>query len=583
MNSAIDAASDRMDTVQARVRVQWGVKIPLRDGVHLNATLYLPPDHLGATPAIVTLTPYIAQTYHDRGLYFAAHGYPFLIVDVRGRGNSEGVFKPLLNEGKDGYDVVEWLARQTYCNGQVAMWGGSYSAHVQWSTAKECPPHLATIVPAASPYLGVDFPARSQIPTPYLMQWLTLVWGRTSQDKLFWANERYWGEQFRQWFESGAAFRELDVQLGSPSPIFQDWVSHPHRDAYWDSYNPTSQEYAKVAIPVLTITGIYDGDQPGALMHYKEHLQTIGAANGSRHHVVIGPWDHAGTRTPAVEFCGLKCGPASLIDLSKLHLEWYAWTMQGGPKPRFLRSNVSYYVMGAEKWRYADTLEAITERSEPLYLNSTANPVDVFKSGTLTPQCPIHTEPDHYVYDPRDLSLAPLESMVDPESRTDERMIHASIGKRLVYHSAPFHDDIEISGFLRLSVWLSIDRPDTDFRAAVYEVDLDGSAIQLTTDSLRARYRQSPRQPKLVDTHEALQYRFEGFTFVSRQVKKGRRLRLVFGPIDSIYSEKNYNSGGVVSEESIKNAQPVTVKLFHDQQHPSALHIPFARRRLDDV
>ena len=131
--------------------IRWAVKIPMRDGVQLNATLYLPKANGPAkTPAIFTLTPYISDTYHARGAYFAAHGYAFAIVDVRGRGNSEGDFEPFAHEPKDGHDVVEWLAQQSFCNGKVAMWGGSYAGFDQWATAKEFPPHLTTIVPAAA-------------------------------------------------------------------------------------------------------------------------------------------------------------------------------------------------------------------------------------------------------------------------------------------------------------------------------------------------------------------------------------------------------------------------------------------------
>jgi uncharacterized protein len=556
------------------VRVQWGVRIPLRDGVELSATLYLPAEPCEPSPALVTLTPYIAQTFHDRGMYFASHGYPFLAVDVRGRGNSGGTFRPLINEGRDGHDVVEWLARQPYCNGRVGMWGGSYSGYVQWATAREMPPHLATIVPAAAPYAGVDFPGRGNMPAPYLMQWLTLVWGRTSQDKLFWGNERYWGELFRRWYASGAALDQLDAQLGFHSEAFQEWLAHPDLDAYWDAYNPTPEQYATLTLPVLTITGIYDGDQPGALKHYAQHLRHAPASEAARHYLVIGPWDHAGTRTPAVEFCGLKVGPASLIDLPELHLQWYAWTMQQGPKPPFLRQRVAYYVMGAERWRHADSVESITRRTEPHNLSSTGNPTDPFASGTLGAAPGERAEPDHYRYDPRDVSLAELESTVDPENRTDARLTYAAVGRRLIYHSAPFADDVEINGFFALNVWLAIDQPDTDFRAAVYEVGVDGSVVQLAADSLRARYRDDPRRARLIDTHEPLNYRFERFTFVARRIVRGARLRLVFGPIDSIYSQRNFNAGGIVASETRADARTVTVRLFHDARHPSALHVP---------
>jgi predicted acyl esterase len=175
----------------AKVKWQWGVKIPLRDGVKLNATVYTPRDQKSPAPCVFTLTPYISQSYHDRGIYFASHGYPFLTVDVRGRGNSEGQFRPLIQEAKDGHDVVEWLAQQPYCNGKVTMWGGSYAGYDQWVTAKEFPPHLATIVPVASPYAGIDFPMRGNIASPYLVQWLTFTSGHASQDRIF-GDDAFW-------------------------------------------------------------------------------------------------------------------------------------------------------------------------------------------------------------------------------------------------------------------------------------------------------------------------------------------------------------------------------------------------------
>src|ERR1700683_421849 len=142
------------------VQMSWGIQIPMRDGTRLSATLYLPKTDSAPSPVVFTLTPYIGQTYHHVAAYFAERGLPFLTVDVRGRGNSEGTFNPLIQEAHDGHDIVEWLAHQPYCNGKVAMWGGSYAGYDQWATVKEGPPHLATIAPVASPYIGVDFPIR---------------------------------------------------------------------------------------------------------------------------------------------------------------------------------------------------------------------------------------------------------------------------------------------------------------------------------------------------------------------------------------------------------------------------------------
>jgi uncharacterized protein len=555
-----------------KVQLTWGVKIPLRDGVHLNATVYTPREQKAPAPCIFTLTPYIAQTYHARGIYFASHGLPFLTVDVRGRGNSEGEFRPFLQEAHDGYDVVEWLARQPYCNGKISMWGGSYAGYDQWAAAKEFPPHLSTIVPAASPYAGVDFPMSGSVFFPYDMQWLTFTGGHASQHTVF-EDDPFWAAHYRRWFKSGKPFASLDTLLGNPSPIFQGWISHPHPDAYWDTYNPTAEQYAKLAIPILTITGSHDDDQPGALTHYREYMKHASPERRARHYLIIGPWDHAGTRTPNTQFGGLTLGPASLLDLQKLHLEWYAWTMQDGPKPAFLRKPVAYYVMYADKWRYADTLEAVTGSTLALHLDSAANANDVLSSGTLNVDS-AHGRPDHYLYDPRDVSTADLEASVDPASLVDQRMIYALRGKQLVYHSAPFDKDTEVSGVFTLSAWMAIDQPDTDFSVTIDEIREDGSSIRLTTDNLRARYRESAREPKLISAKGPLQYEFAHFTFVSQEVKKGSRLRLIIGPINSIYREKNYNSGGAVRSESLADARPVTVTLYHDREHPSTLYLP---------
>jgi uncharacterized protein len=571
------------DGLGRRVKIRWGVRIPLRDGLHLSATLYLPREHLKASPTLFTLTPYVAQTYHDRGLYFAAHGYPFLTVDVRGRGNSEGEFRPFINEGRDGYDIVEWIARQGYCDGKVAMWGGSYGGFDQWTTAALAPPHLATIVPVAAPCIGVDFPFRGNIATPYLVQWLTLVSGRTVQDKLFENTEFFWSSKFQEWLESGTAFKGLDSFIGNPSPTFQEWVSHPQLDDYWDRYNPTPEGYAHLGIPVLTITGSYDSDQPGALAHYRAHLEHASAEARARHYLVIGPWDHAGTRDPKLEFCGIRVGPESLIDLREVHLHWYAWTMRGGPKPEFLQKRVAYYVMGADRWRYADSLQAVTQKSVMLYLHSNGTASDVFHSGWLASKLYPGGKPDSYRYDPRDVCLAHLESTIDPENITDQRMIHAATGKQLIYHSDPFEEEIEVSGFFRLSAWLSIDQPDTDFCVWVYEADTQGRSILLTTDWLRARYRRSLRRDELIDTREPLRYEFESFMFISRRLGSQSRLRLVLGPVNSIYAQRNYNTGGVVAEESIENARTVIVRLFHDEAHPSVLYVPLGQPDLEDA
>lgn len=560
---------------QGWVDITFDMSVPMRDGARLLATQYVPSALREPRPAILMLTPYGASTHHDRAYTFAKHGYPFLVVNVRGRGGSQGAFKPSTTEASDGYDAVEWLANQSYCNGKVAMCGGSYMGYAQWAVASAGPPSLRTIVPVASPFRGVDSPMRNNVFPTHALRWLASVCGSTSNERIV-ADESYWRSQFLRWLKIGAPFNTLDERLGRPSAIFQEWLRHPERGAYWDAFNPSADAYGKITVPTLTITGIYDGDQLGALAHYRHHLSRAPQAQDN-HFLIIGPWDHAGTRKPQAKFAGLSVGAASLVDLEALHREWFAWTMEGGDKPNFLKRNVAYYVMEADRWCYADSLEDITDETQEIFLSSSSNPTDVFHSGWLAHEAPIANSPDEYVYDPLDISDLDLELEINPEDVCDQKMVHARAGKQLVYHTAPIEDEHEISGFFRLRAWLAIDQPDTDFLAAIYEVAPNGIVTRLSSDFLRARYRESLCESNLVTTSDPLCYEFANFPFVARRISAGSRLRLVLGPLHSIHHQKNYNSDKPVAEQSRADARPVRVRLFHDAEHPSALYVPIGR------
>jgi len=559
------------------VDFRWGVRIPMRDGVELNATLYRPRGE-EATPAIFTLTPYIADSYHERAFHFAQHGYAFLLVDCRGRGNSGGQFEPFVNERRDGYDVVEWLAAQNWCNGTVTMWGGSYAGFDQWMTLKESPPHLKTIVPAASVHVAVDFPFFKNISYPYTIQWLTFTSGLTGNPNLFGEHE-FWVEKFCELYLDHRPFKELDQVIGNSSTVFQTWIEHPAPDAYWDQMALTPDEYDGIEIPILTITGHYDGDQPGAFHYYRQHMRSASPARET-HYLVVGPWDHAGTRTPRKEIGGLTFGEASLVDLNKLHREWYDWTLKDGEKPEFLKGRVAYYVMGADEWKYADSLEEIASETRRLYLDSRHGEAnDVFRSGSLVDSPPAGSQPDEYTYDPLDVRPAEIEREELENQLTDQRDALNLFGNGLVYHSEPFAEDTEVSGVVRLVAWMAIDAPDIDFQATLSEILLDGSSVFLTRDMVRARYRESLREEKLVTPGEINRYEFDSFTFFSRLIAKGSRLRLVLTSPNSIYVQKNYAGGGVVAEESRTDAHLVRVTLYHDSDHPSHLDLPLVRSK----
>jgi len=561
---------------ESNVGMQWAVKIPARDGVKLNATVFTPHGQKQPLPVIFTFTPYIGDSYTDRAMYFARHGYVYALVDVRGRGNSGGEFEPFVNEGRDGYDVVEWLAKQPYCNGKVTMWGGSYAGFDQWTVLKEFPPHLATIVPAAAAHPGVDFPFQYNIFAPYDLQWLTFTSGATGNGSLF-GSSSFWGAKAREMYMSHLAFRDFDKLVGNFSTVFQKWLKHPTPDAYYDAMVPSPEQYQKMSVPILTITGHYDGDQPGAFTFYKRHMQYGTAEAKANHYLIIGPWDHPGTRTPKAEVGGLKFGQASVLDLNKLHTEWYDWAMKGGPKPQFLKKRVAYYVVGAEEWKYADSLESISNVTKTLYLRSAGAAGDIFHSGNLAETPSGGAASDSWTYDPLDTRPGAAEPEDEPNGLTSQRAVLNLFGEGVVYHSELFGEATEISGFAKLTVWLQMDVPDTDLEADLYEILPDGGSVVLTEATMRARYRESLRESKPVPAAKTEKYVFDSFTFFSRQTGKGSRLRLVIRSMNSTGAEKNYNSGGDVAAETGKDAKTAHITLVHDAQHPSALELPIVK------
>jgi len=128
-------------------------------------------------------------------------------------------------------------------------------------------------------------------------------------------------------------------------------------------------------------------------------------------------------------------------------------------------------------------------------------------------------------------------------------------GNGLIYHTTPFPDAVEVTGVPTFKAWMSMDVPDTDFEVTLYEI----------------------LQEKLVKPGEVNLYEFKSFYFFSRKLSKGSRLRLLLRSPNSIYWQKNYNSGGVVAEESAKHARTAHVTLYHDARHPSRLEIPVVK------
>jgi uncharacterized protein len=140
-----------------------------------------------------------------------------------------------------------------------------------------------------------------------------------------------------------------------------------------------------------------------------------------------------------------------MLDLNRLHKQWYDWTMKNGPKPEFLKDRIAYFVPGAEVWKYTSSLEALSPEIHKLYLSSHAGSAnDVFESGRMGSIEQVQQQPDHYVYDPLDVRPAALEQRDVPNSRTDQTGVLNLFGNGLIYHSDALPADTEITCYVKL-------------------------------------------------------------------------------------------------------------------------------------
>ncbi|MGD2088493.1 MAG: CocE/NonD family hydrolase [Candidatus Aminicenantes bacterium] len=569
------AAKANEKAVDANVKLILDQKVPMRDGVNLSARIWMPGEIIEKLPVVFVFTPYISDESQNRGMFFARNGYVYISVDTRGRGNSQGIFNPLEGDkhSRDIDDIVTWIVDQPWSDGRVVMRGGSYRGMVQWQAMKTRPKNLVSIVPTASVYPGFDFPSGLNIFYMYTLRWLAFTSGLTDNPALF-RNHNYWKNKYREQYREHRPYSRFWEIAGIEERIFKRWLAHPYFDKYWQSCSPTPDDYKQVNIPILTITGHFDGDQLGALTYYKEFMRYASKEAKKNHYLVIGPWDHGGTRKPRQKMDGMIFGKNAVLDMDQLHLDWYNWHLKGKKRPEFLKNNVCYYVMGANEWKYVSTIEGISNAKQVWYLsseNGKAN--DVFHSGKLSKTMPGREKPDQFEYDPLDITPADHfdfpDTFVNYQDQTEAFAQH-----KLIYHSPPLEEDLEVSGYITFNAYISLNVPDTDLQVMLYEIKPNGTGILLTWAIMRARYRNSLSKPEPVKPGKIDLYKFDKFDFFSRLITKPSRLRLIISAINSPNWEKNYNSGGVVAEETAKDARKAVITLFHDKKHPSHLVLP---------
>ncbi|RYD71834.1 MAG: CocE/NonD family hydrolase, partial [Sphingobacteriales bacterium] len=483
-------------------------------------------------------------------MLFARDGYIFVYVDNRGRRESEGNFMPYEDDARDYYDIIDWVSKQPWCNGQVATSGGSYLGFNQWQAIKKKYKHpaLKAINPMVSVAFGVDFPRSVQMFYAYILRWATLVSGNEANQSLF-NDTEFWDSKYYQLYKNRLPFSKLDSVAGMPNAYFQKWISHPNYDHYWKNIMPGEEDYRSIDIPVFSITGYFDADQVGAMYYFDQHQQYGTAKATNNHYLLIGPYNHTGSQwQPANIQNGIAIEREAQIPIYKFVIWWFDWVLKGKQKPAFIKDKITYFETGSQQWKGTASLKQLTRDSLELFLTpaiiSNSKRKELY---SLSLQKPVSNTSLKYSHD---ISMALDSAFLFASSRPFDDSLYMTSAHNMVFESMPLQQEIVLSDKIIPRIYATLNVPDADFEINLQEVDADGKDRNIATGSIRVRYRNEGEKPRLAKPGEVLELNFDGVFIYVKKVSKGSRLRLVFQSINNPWLEKNYGFGSEVSKES---------------------------------
>lgn len=525
----------------------------MRDGVKLSANIFLPGDAQGRLPTILERTPYgkavdAAPTY----VSFIDHGYAVVVEDVRGRYESQGSFDPLRQEGPDGSDTIDWIARQAWSDGKVGMIGGSYRGIVQWKAALVGNPHLKAIFPVVS---GSD---------EYRDRFYSPGGAMKLGHRLGWMSENLNAPGYHPDFAKFVLhlpLRTSDVAAtGWTWQMWRDVAAHPSFDAFWQTLS-VREHLDRIRIPVFAVGGWYDNFVQSDLEAYAALHRSSGL-----NRVLIGPWPH----NMSYAFTGANFGPESSAPIRSLQLQWFDQWLMGKDTPLLSKPPVRLFVMGANRWREEFDWPPTGARPHRLYLESAGRANSLAGDGTLADRAPLHAAEDHFTFDPRD--PAPTRGgavCCNPKTFPWGPMDQRAVEQRkdvLVYTTPPLKQDLEVIGPVEVLLYVATSARDTDFTAKLVDVFPDGFARNLTDGILRMRYRNSLSRPELLKPGEVVRAPIDaGVT--SNVFLKGHRIRVEISSSNFPRFDRNPNTGAVVADETRLLKADQTV--YHDRERPS--------------
>jgi uncharacterized protein len=553
------------------------VAVLMRDGVVLRADVWLPKAQ-GRFPTLVYRTPYGKQSAPTEWTTFekvVARGYAVVIQDVRGRYASEGEFSPYQNEGKDGYDTIEWAARQSWSDGNVGTFGLSYPGAVQWLAAVENPPHLKAMVPAMTFSTPTNFFYSGGL---FDGSWMDWTWMNIAPDTRKRKNlpgpKTYSGarEAWKTEHERMEGFLPLmDLpDLKQVAPFYYEWLSHPPADPWWD-WAELRNKYARVHCAVLNFSGWYDEayGPDGATTNFKGILAARKDWKDPATRTIIGPWTHGGQdqrKSGERDF-----GPSAPIDYDELIIRWMDHYLRGMNNGIDEEAPVRIFVMGTNTWRDVEQWPLRRAEEQTFFLGA-KNEQSRFGEITLKAAS---SESASSV-----LTSDPAHPVSDPYTSYGAHDYRALAGREdvLVFDSEPMAADMEVTGPVKASIYVSTDVRDFDLWVRLEDVALDGTAFNLMSpglDVLRASYRSQTIQPELPTPGQIYELQLNRL-LTSNVFLKGHRIRVQISGAFFPHFSRNLQTGK--SEIYSSEMKSGHLWIHHDDRHPSRIVLPLIPR-----
>ncbi|MCL1049437.1 CocE/NonD family hydrolase [Shewanella abyssi] len=528
------------------------------NGVELSATVVRKKNVATKRTSALQFTIYADEAAHIKtAIHAASHGYIGIIVNSRGKRSSSNEIVPWEHDGKDATLAIDWIAKQPWSDGNVVMYGGSYNGFTQWAAAKHMPPALKAIAPytAASPITGLPYENNVVLTGNY--QWAFHVTNNKTMDNSVYSNWQQSEQLLTTLFESGQAISELDKIDGKPNPWFNKWLKHPSFDAYYQAMVPFQTEYANINIPVLSITGYFDGGQISSIDYLKRHYKYNKNAD---HTLLIGPYNHGTAQgIPRSHHSNYQLDDVALEkDTEEIVFQWFDHLLFQKKKPRLLQDKINYQLMGSNSWRHSASFAELNKQAVTYHLTTSINSDGHY---LLSTQAEIS---DNFVAQEVDMADRTTQHNLAPWP-----VIQAQLNEPngLIFITDAFKTPQELAGAITGEFKIAVNKKDVDIGYNFYEMDKSGNVFHLNNYRSRASYAQDMSQRQLLTPNTKTIIPIVNARMTAKLLEAGSRLIIVLNVNKNTDAQVNMGSGKEVNIETIADAgEKLNIKWFNDSE-----------------